>query len=47
MAGAAIDFTSNVPIEGPPQPPWIHGVPGEPPLQVHRHDEHTLVLGLS
>ncbi len=44
MAGAAIDFTSNVPIDGPLEPAWVHGAPEEPPLQVHRHDEHTFVL---
>ncbi len=44
MAGAAIDFTSNVPIKGAPEPAWVHGAPDEPPLQVHRHDEHTFVL---
>jgi glyoxylase-like metal-dependent hydrolase (beta-lactamase superfamily II) len=44
MADAAIDFTSNVPIDGASEPAWIHGAPGDPPLQIHRHDEHTFVL---
>jgi hydroxyacylglutathione hydrolase len=44
MAGPAIDFTSDIPIDGPPEPAWVHGAAGEPPLQVHCHDEHTFVL---
>ncbi len=44
MAGAAIDFTSDVPIEGTPEPAWVHGAPDEPAMQVHRHDEHTFVI---
>src|SRR4051812_34300066 len=24
--------------------PWIHGSPGEPPLQVHAHDARTFIL---
>jgi hydroxyacylglutathione hydrolase len=38
-----IDFTGG-PVAGDLGVAWIHGAPGEPPIQVHRYDEHTYVL---
>jgi glyoxylase-like metal-dependent hydrolase (beta-lactamase superfamily II) len=38
-----IDFTAG-PVAGDSDVAWIHGAPGEPPIQVHRYDEHTYVL---
>jgi glyoxylase-like metal-dependent hydrolase (beta-lactamase superfamily II) len=44
-----IDFTAAAPVAGTMPDRWIHGVPTrwhapEPRLQVHHHDEHTVVL---
>jgi glyoxylase-like metal-dependent hydrolase (beta-lactamase superfamily II) len=38
-----IDFSGG-PVAGDDDVAWIHGAPGEPPIQVHRWDEHTVVL---
>ena len=38
-----IDFSGG-PVTGDLDVTWIHGAPGEPPLQVHRWDEHTYIL---
>ncbi|SEG27251.1 Metallo-beta-lactamase superfamily protein [Actinacidiphila yanglinensis] len=51
MAGSdtAVDFVTGAPGPGSLDVAWRHGVRtrwqrSEPPLQVHRYDEHTLVL---
>jgi hydroxyacylglutathione hydrolase len=47
-AGTDVDFGGG-PVHGDLPPGWIHGAPPgvrceDPPLQVHRFDEHTFVL---
>ena len=47
-AGARADFSGG-PVRGDLPAGWIHGAPPgaaseDPPLQVHRFDEHTLLL---
>jgi hydroxyacylglutathione hydrolase len=48
MPYEAIDFLSDAPVEGSLDVMWIHGSPSkgqpDPPIQVHRYDEHTLIL---
>jgi glyoxylase-like metal-dependent hydrolase (beta-lactamase superfamily II) len=44
-----LDFAFGAPVEGAPEPAWIHGAPAgggdtDPPIQVHAHDEHTYIL---
>ena len=39
-----IDFTTGTPIAGELPARWIHGAPGEPPIQVHGYDPHTYLL---
>ncbi|MFD2077637.1 MBL fold metallo-hydrolase [Actinopolymorpha cephalotaxi] len=44
-----IDFLDGAPIEGAPEPAWIHGalsnrLTTDPLIQVHAHDPHTYVL---
>ena len=44
-----IDFTSGAPVAGDLDVRWIHGSRlarrnTDPPIQVHAHDEHTLIL---
>jgi hydroxyacylglutathione hydrolase len=39
-----IDFASEAPVTGSLEVSWIHGAPGEPAVQVHRYDEHTVIL---
>lgn len=48
MTGA-IDFVTGAPVAGDLDVRWIHGARWgrrvtDPPIQVHRHDEHTFVL---
>jgi len=38
------DFVSGTPVPGSLDVRWIHGAPGEPAIQVHRYDEHTVIL---
>ena len=49
MQTAWIDFVTDAPIAGQPEPAWIHGAPSarrntDPPIQVHAHDPHTFLL---
>jgi hydroxyacylglutathione hydrolase len=49
MTDAPVDFTTNAPAAGSLDVRWIHGVPvsglaGDPPIQVHRYDPHTVIL---
>jgi hydroxyacylglutathione hydrolase len=39
-----IDFATGAPATGSLDVAWIHGVRGEPVIQVHRYDEHTVIL---
>ena len=39
-----IDFAARAPVAGDLDVRWIHGAPGEPPVQAHAYDEHTWVL---
>jgi hydroxyacylglutathione hydrolase len=39
-----IDFASGTPVAGSVEVSWIHGARREPPIQVHRYDEHTVIL---
>jgi hydroxyacylglutathione hydrolase len=39
-----IDFAGGAPVTGSLEVSWIHGAPGEPAIQVHRYDEHTVIL---
>jgi glyoxylase-like metal-dependent hydrolase (beta-lactamase superfamily II) len=44
-----IDFMTGAPVQGSLDVHWIHGVParrraGDPPIQVHHYDEHTVIL---
>jgi len=38
------DFAGGAPVTGSLEVSWIHGAPGEPAIQVHRYDEHTVIL---
>ncbi|MDH6118440.1 hydroxyacylglutathione hydrolase [Kitasatospora sp. GAS204A] len=49
MTDSLIDFVSAAPTAGSLEVSWIHGVPGkrsdgEPKIQVHHYDEHTVIL---
>ncbi len=44
MADGVIDFGSEAPVTGSLDVRWIHGARGEPAIQVHRYDEHTVIL---
>jgi hydroxyacylglutathione hydrolase len=49
MTESRIDFVTGAPIAGSMDVRWIHGAParrrnGDPPIQVHRYDEHTVIL---
>jgi hydroxyacylglutathione hydrolase len=49
MTDAAIDFVTGAPTAGSLDVTCIHGAPsrrtaGDPPIQVHRYDEHTVIL---
>jgi hydroxyacylglutathione hydrolase len=44
-----IDFVTGAPATGSLDVGWIHGAParrpaGDPPIQVHHYDEHTIIL---
>ena len=44
-----IDFAGGAPVTGSPDIEWNHGTPGrrgngEPKIQVHYYDEHTVIL---
>jgi hydroxyacylglutathione hydrolase len=39
-----IDFAAGAPVAGDLDVRWIHGAPGEPPIQIHSYDPHTFVL---
>lgn len=44
-----IDFVTGAPIRGSLDVRWIHGAParrraGDPPIQVHHYDEHTIIM---
>jgi hydroxyacylglutathione hydrolase len=44
-----IDFAAGAPVAGDLDVRWIHGRPakrgsGDPPVQVHHYDEHTVIL---
>lgn len=44
-----IDFVTGAPIPGSFDVRWIHGAPsrrraGDPPIQIHHYDEHTIIL---
>jgi glyoxylase-like metal-dependent hydrolase (beta-lactamase superfamily II) len=38
------DFASGAPVTGSLEVRWLHGARGEPAIQVHRYDEHTVIL---
>ncbi|HEY2504875.1 MAG TPA: MBL fold metallo-hydrolase [Streptosporangiaceae bacterium] len=42
--GAQGGFTTGTPVAGTLDVTWIHGAAGEPPLQIHHYDEHTVIL---
>jgi len=49
MADSRIDFVTGAPVAGPMAVRWIHGAPArqrnsDPPIQVHRYDQHTVIL---
>lgn len=49
QTGERIDFSTGAPVAGTLDVHWNHGragrrSPAEPPLQVHHHDEHTVLL---
>jgi hydroxyacylglutathione hydrolase len=49
MTDSMIDFVTGAPAAGSLDVTWIHGAPsrhaaGDPPIQVHRYDEHTVIL---
>jgi kumamolisin len=51
-SAADIDFASGAPIDGAPEPSWIHGAPSpkactDPAIQVHQSDRHTFILRVS
>jgi hydroxyacylglutathione hydrolase len=39
-----IDFASGAPVTGALEVTWIHGARGEPRIQIHYYDEHTVIL---
>jgi glyoxylase-like metal-dependent hydrolase (beta-lactamase superfamily II) len=46
---STIDFATGAPAAGSLAVSWIHGAPArrpasDPPIQVHRYDEHTIIL---
>lgn len=49
MTDSSIDFATGAPATGPLAVSWIHGAPArrratDPPIQVHRYDEHTVIM---
>jgi hydroxyacylglutathione hydrolase len=49
MADSRIDFVTGAPAAGSMDVRWIHGAPArqrnsDPPIQVHRYDQHTVIL---
>jgi hydroxyacylglutathione hydrolase len=49
MTDSSIDFATGAPATGSLAVSWIHGAPArrratDPPIQVHRYDEHTVIL---
>ena len=49
MTDTPIDFVSTAPTAGSLDVRWIHGAParrpaGDPPIQVHTYDPHTVIL---
>jgi glyoxylase-like metal-dependent hydrolase (beta-lactamase superfamily II) len=44
MGSAVIDFAAGSPVAGNLDVRWNHGAAGEPAIQVHPYDPHTLVL---
>lgn len=49
MTDGRIDFVTGAPVAGSLDVRWIHGAParrraGDPPVQVHHYDEHTVIL---
>ena len=49
MTDSQIDFVTGAPAAGSLDIAWIHGAPSkrtasDPPIQVHHHDEHTVIL---
>jgi hydroxyacylglutathione hydrolase len=49
MTGRPIDFVTGAPTAGSMDVRWIHGAPArrrssDPPIQVQRYDQHTIVL---
>ncbi|HUB37698.1 MAG TPA: MBL fold metallo-hydrolase [Streptosporangiaceae bacterium] len=49
MTGSPIDFVTGAPAAGLMDVRWIHGAPArrrnsDPPIQVHRYDQHTVIL---
>jgi glyoxylase-like metal-dependent hydrolase (beta-lactamase superfamily II) len=49
MTDSTIDFATGAPAAGSLDVSWIHGAPArrrpsDPPIQVHRYDEHTVIL---
>ncbi len=42
--GAPVDFGAGAPVAGNLDVRWNFGAPGEPPVQVHRYDPHTVLL---
>jgi glyoxylase-like metal-dependent hydrolase (beta-lactamase superfamily II) len=39
-----IDFAAGAPVPGNLEVRWIYGAAGEPPIEVHRYDPHTVVI---
>lgn len=49
MTNDQVDFLTGAPVPGSLDVSWIHGRPRgrgdqDPPIQVHRYDEHTVIL---
>ncbi len=49
MTDSTIDFATGAPAASSLAVSWIHGAPArrratDPPIQVHRYDEHTVIL---
>jgi hydroxyacylglutathione hydrolase len=49
MTHGLIDFGAEAPVSGSLDVRWIHGAPSrrhatDPPIQVHHHDEHTVIM---
>jgi hydroxyacylglutathione hydrolase len=49
MTDSSIDFATGAPAAGSLAVGWIHGAPAlrrasDPPIQVHRYDEHTVIM---